>query len=264
VVAQRTSGYRKPTLKAPLFPAPNSVDPERHRMVAIAAGTDTYGRVKKISGTPIVTKFAMLQFLPLYPLESFYLVGAGPIETTGIPFFASLHTVSINGIPLASVDKTSVVVAYARGLFGALAIIGFLVIVPGIMYLTGEHLDDIAMYGMRGLLISLFTGIVGGMLTYAIPLTPRREYDIRRYSEKVLGFAIDAALLRPDTSASLLEYLGERYEIEPNSPLQWIHHLIAARANIAQKSNMHRMEAQTDELLEKLRHAERIGDFQTM
>lgn len=30
-------------------------------MVHVSAGTDTYGRVKTVSGTPIVTKFAVLQ-----------------------------------------------------------------------------------------------------------------------------------------------------------------------------------------------------------
>lgn len=36
-------------------------------MVHVVAGTDTYGRVKCVLGTPIVTKFAMFQLLPLYP-----------------------------------------------------------------------------------------------------------------------------------------------------------------------------------------------------
>ena len=123
-------------------------------MVHISAGTDTYGRVKAVAGTPIVTKFAMLQLLPLYPLQSFYFTGTGPIETTGVPFLASTTSVAIKGIPLATLDVTSVVMAYARGVFGGLAIVGFMVIVPGIMSLTGENLDDFAMTVTRGLLIS--------------------------------------------------------------------------------------------------------------
>jgi hypothetical protein len=36
----------------------------------ITSGSDTYGRVKTVGGVPVVSKFFMLQFLPLYPLQS--------------------------------------------------------------------------------------------------------------------------------------------------------------------------------------------------
>jgi hypothetical protein len=44
-------------------------------MTTVVAGTDTYGRVKAVRGVPIVTRFATLQMLPLYPLQSFYFLG---------------------------------------------------------------------------------------------------------------------------------------------------------------------------------------------
>jgi hypothetical protein len=162
-------------------------------MIHVSAGTDTYGRVKTVAGTPIVTKFAMLQFLPLYPLQSYYFIGTGPTETTGVPFLASMKTVAVSGIPLATVDTTSVAIAYARGVFGALAIVGFMVIIPGIMYLSGERLDNFAMMATRALLISLIVGAVGGLLTYALLLTPRREREIRQHCGELLGVAVDPA-----------------------------------------------------------------------
>ncbi len=140
-------------------------------MMTVSVGTDTYGRVKCVSGTPIVTKFAMLQFLPIYPLQSFYFIKARPVETTGIPFFASRSASAIQGIPLVSVDAVSVLIAYVRSMFAAMALIGCLAFVPLYMNLTGEQLDDHAMIATRVLLIVLVVGVVGGSLTYVIPLT---------------------------------------------------------------------------------------------
>jgi hypothetical protein len=227
-------------------------------MVHVSAGTDTYGRVKTVSGTSIVTKFAMLQFLPFYPLQSFYFIGTGPTERTGVPFLASWTSVAIRGIPLATVDTTSVAIAYARGVFGALVIVGFMVIVPGIMHLTGEHLDEFAMIATRALLISFVTGVVGGLLTYALPLTPRREREIRQYCGELLGVAADPARIESEASASLATYVDEQHQSADNSRVQLIRQLIATRAMIAQAIDSDRMETKTDELLERLRDAERF------
>lgn len=180
-------------------------------MATIHAGTDTYGRVKSVAGTPIVTKFAMLQFFPLYPLQSFYYRGAGPSQSAGIPFFAYTRSVAINGIPLASVDATSVMIAYARGVFAALAVVGFIVILPGILVLTGERLDPFAMVATVGLLMLLVTGIVGGLLTYLIPLTPPRERRIREYCAELLGVSADPARVPPEMSGLLVSFVNERF-----------------------------------------------------
>jgi hypothetical protein len=223
-----------------------------------SAGTDTYGRVKTVSGTPIVTKFRMLQGLPLYPLQSFYFVGTGPAETTRMPFLVSETYVAIKGIPLATVDRTSVVMAYARGVLGVLAILGFMVIIPGIMHLMGERLDDLAMIATGALLICFFTGTVGGLITYALPLTPRREREIRQYCAELLGVSADPARVERETSASLTKYVDEHYRLADNPRTHLIRQLIATRAMIAQSTDSDRMEAKTDELLERLKHADRI------
>jgi hypothetical protein len=229
-------------------------------MITISVGTDTYGRVKTVSGIPIVTKFAMLQFLPVYPLRSFYFTGTGPSETMGIPFLASTRFASIGGIPLASVDKMSVLMAYARSIFAALALVGALSLVPGIMYLTGERLDELALMATRGLLTSLIVGMVGGALSYAIPLTPRREKAIRRYCGELLGVSADPARVPSDLSEFLVEFVDNEPQ-DPGDPReQLIRQLIKARALIAQGTGADRMEAKTDELIDKLRHAEQFAD----
>ncbi len=35
-----------------------------------------HGRVKAVAGVAIITKFAMLNFVPVWPLRSFYQLGA--------------------------------------------------------------------------------------------------------------------------------------------------------------------------------------------
>ena len=63
----------------------------------------------------------------------------------GIPFLAAFHSTPIVGIPLARLDKLSVVMTYARGLFGGMAIIGFIfTFMAFMMWVTGEHLDELA------------------------------------------------------------------------------------------------------------------------
>lgn len=41
----------------------------------------------------------------------------------------------------------------------------------------------------------LILGIIGGWATYLIPLTTRREYEIRSHGYELLGIAIDPARL---------------------------------------------------------------------
>jgi hypothetical protein len=141
--------------------------------MTLTAGTDTYGRVKTVDGVPIVTKFVMFQFVPIYPLQSFYFFGSSESKTSGIPLIASTHTTTFQGMALARIDRLSCLMAYTRSVFAALALFGFLAIVPGIMYFTGEYLDSFALLVTKGLAISFVVGVLGGLTTYMIPLTTR-------------------------------------------------------------------------------------------
>lgn len=226
-------------------------------MVTVSAGTDTYGRVKSVCGTPIVTKFAMLQALPLYPLQSFYFVGTGRSEIVGVPFIASSQSEAIHGISLSHVDTTSVVMAYARGIFGALAIIGSIAMVPIIIHFTGERLDQIAWIATYGLLTSLVVGAVGGLLTYAIPLTSRREREIRTFCTVLLGISADPARVPPDIALQLQQRVELCDDLEDDSRTATIRQLIAVRAKIGQAMDVDQMERKTDELLAVLTTADR-------
>jgi hypothetical protein len=220
----------------------------------VAAGTDTYGRVKKVSGTPVVTKFTMLQFLPLFPLQSFYFTGQGPVERTGIPLLASSQSVHLYGVPLASVDRTSVVIAYARALFAALVTLGMIGAMMGIMALNNPRPpDEFARIMLTVLLGSLVIGVLGGILTYVIPLTPRRERAIRQHCAVLLGVSADPARVPAKLSAALIQYAAEKSEDDTNPATTLVFELIQTRANIAQGTDKDVMEAKTDELLESLR-----------
>ncbi|WP_406696230.1 hypothetical protein V5E97_35105 [Singulisphaera sp. Ch08] len=220
--------------------------------MTVYTGSDTYGRVKSVSGTPIVTKFFMLQCLPIYPLQSFYFEKQGPSESKGIPFLASIQTSAIIGIPLASLDKTSVAMAYVRSLFATLGLVGSLAFMPLMMHLTGEHIDEFGIIATRGLLYSLVIGIVGGALTYAIPLTPRREKDIRRYCAELLGIAADPACLPPYLVMMLVEFVSNQTEAPGDPREQLVRQLINTRLQLVNATYADDLEAKTDRLLDEL------------
>ncbi len=220
--------------------------------ITVLSGTDTYGRVKKVAGTPIVTKFVMLQALPIYPLESYYFLGFGTSKVAGIPFIAETRTMSIQGIRLASIDKTSAAIAYARGLFGALTIVGFFVIVPGIMFLRGDRLDEFATIAMRGLLSAFVIGVLGGILTYIVPLMSRRERFIRQFCAELLGASVDPARVSAETSEDIANFVKQRYGTDIDSRIQCLSTLIDCRANIARSVDRDGMEIKTDQLIERL------------
>lgn len=220
----------------------------------IATGTDTYGRVKTVGGTPIVTRFAMLQAMPIYPLQSFYYARAGRTETLGIPLLASYQAVKVHGIPLARVDRLSVAMAYTRGILGAMTVIGFLAVIPILMRLTGARLDAFAMTAMRVLIACFTIGAVGGLLTYTIPLASKRERRIRRCCGELLGICADparvtlAASVAIEAQAALAASPGDLDS--PRCAL--LQQLVTVRSRVARSVDLDLMEQETDRLLDQL------------
>ena len=164
-------------------------------MYHVTVGSDTYGRVKKVGSTPIVTEFGMVSFFPVFPLESFYFVRFGHSTSAGIPFFAQTHSTAIEGIPLARVDKLSVEMAYARGVFGAMAIVGFIgTFMILIEWMTGDPPNERKAIIATCVGTCLGVGIVAGFCTYICLFTiTRRERNIRRLCGTILGVAADPA-----------------------------------------------------------------------
>ena len=221
-------------------------------MFSVAAGTDTYGRVKTVAGMPIVTKFFMLQLLPIFPLKSFYLIKLDSAKVAGVPFVASVQSSSIHGFPLARVDKISVVMAYLRAFLALLLVVSVpMLVVAVVSYFTGAPGRDTAEI-VWGALAALVGGSVAGGLTYVLPLTTKRERDIRLGCRELLGAAIDPVRLPADLRQLLAEYVRDTFRASPEPRERLLARLVFVRAKLPHAANPEELEAQTDQLLGEL------------
>ena len=240
-------------------------------MVMVVVGSETYGSVKKVGANPIVTRFAMLSHFPVWPLESYYFEGFGARTSEGIPFLHETHQTPIHGIRLARVDKLSVLMAFARGLFGALAIVGFMWGLVGLIsYLGSEPMDELSLIMFRVAVVCFVLGTVLGLCTYLTPFQmTRREKTIRRLSGTILGVCADPARVRPDFAAALASALDESPDLEilsddgngtgtSESP-SLVEQLVRTRLQIALGESRVPLEDRTDELLESIRLLEHPG-----
>ena len=222
---------------------------------------ETYGKVKVVGGTPIVTKFFMVNLFPVYPLQSYYFSHVNKEAMDEVPFLG--FRLSISGIPLARIDRTSVVIAYLRGVCGVLVAIGFLgsifMAVPLLMGEQGMLVDP--KKTLDGMLCGLAIGAVVATLTYVLPLTTRRERRIRRYCGELLGFCADPARVRADLAAEMWQDQLQRSTAAEMSEaalsrLNYLLQLIQARCQIAKGQSVQQMEQTTDELLERLQQCD--------
>jgi hypothetical protein len=176
-------------------------------MVQVIAGTDTYGAVRKVRATPIVTRFAMLQLLPVYPLESYYLVRLGPGTFRGIPFLVSHASQEVHGLRLARLDRLSVAMAYLRALATVLVLPGTIMFfVLFVMVLTGSYQSPDWFAQVLILIVSVMFGVgmlIGGTSYLATYRVDAREKKIREICGSVLGIAADPANIAADSAVEL-------------------------------------------------------------
>ena len=236
-------------------------------MVAVHAGSDTYGRVKKVGSTPVVTKFGMVSAFPLFPLESYYYAGEG--NPQGIPFVYTSK--AIYGLPLARLDTLSVLMAYARGIFGALTVAGFFYFI--MLYIewiggNGRGPDAVALAMRNVLLLCLLVGVSGGLLTYLVPFQiTHREMQIRSACAEVLGISADPANVRADIAHAILANISKQAQQNPIPRPAGVHEsadkhrylalqLVAVRAQIALGEEPESREIETDDLLRRISASE--------
>jgi hypothetical protein len=215
----------------------------------VTAGSDTYGRVKTVAGTPIVTKFAMLQAFPVWPLESFYYIGKSKGTFSGIPLLAWSQTESIRGIPLARIDKLSVLMTYFRAICAILAIPGPILVVTLAVSTIGRRIDGFVV----ALIVASLIATIAGLLTYALPLMGHREREIRQHCGQLLGLSIDPARVRSEVSSQITSHLDRSRGSDEDGRSELLRRLVKTRAMISQTTDKHRLELATDELLEQLR-----------
>jgi hypothetical protein len=142
-----------------------------------------------------------------------------------------------------------------------MVIFGFLAIVPLIMVFTGERMDEFAVTTMRLMITSFVIGIVGGVLSYAIPFTPRRERRIRKSCGELLQICADPARVPADMSVAIEQYaVAAASYLPPNDPSSvLVQHLVIIRARIARGIDVNTMEQKTDEILDRLNQ---LGKFE--
>lgn len=235
-------------------------------MVTAIYGTDTYGAVRKVGTTPIVTRFAMLQFIPLIPLESYYLARHGKERYSGVPLIFSETSRSIHGLKLARVNRLSVLVAYIRAIGGTLFLFGF----TGafVMFLISFQIepnpnDEFQRYIVPvSVAIADLGALIAGPTYLATYMVPEREKRIREACAESLGFAADPACCDQETAEKLLNLakraLAECGTTTPSEllrtprlalPEQARAMVILCRAALALKGDPHKLEHVVDELL---------------
>jgi hypothetical protein len=221
----------------------------------MTVGSDTYGRVKKVGSTPIVTRFFMFAALPVFPLESFYFIQFGATTSDGVPLIAEYRLTAIEGIPLARLDKQSVLIAYVRAVFGAMTVAGAVAML--MVYMSGkgdlsERETEVAT--VVGTVLAI--GTFGGLCTYILPFQmTRRERSIRRLCGTVLRIAADPARVRRDY-VSVIERVLDRSAVA-SGLTEMVHEPARTRLRIALGEPRLALEDHTDSLLERIRTYEK-------
>lgn len=169
-------------------------------MIHVSVGTDVYGAVRSVNRTPIVTKFAMFQAFPLYPLQSFYLQQLGKTTHAGVPLVAGISERTLSGIPCDRVNRLSVFVAYVRAVGATVIIvacIGIFIFGVGSLCEGGGRGKDslIAFLILGGVLAAgLLIALPTYVFTFRVPIRDRR---IREACARFLRLAADPAHVHP-------------------------------------------------------------------
>lgn len=213
----------------------------------VQLGADTYGRVKVVGALPIVTKFFAVNGVPIYPQQSLYFLGQD--TKAQIPFV--LSETMFHGVPLARVDRSSVVVAYARAVFAVCLVVGVCgLFMLGLTVLNSQVIPDAAEWGAYVLGSLAALGIGGGLSTYLFPFVAARERTIRELCGEYLGLCIDPAVIAPDFAAKIDQEMAD--VIDGGRRLELLQRLVRERCRIALANNSAEAEQVTDELMKEL------------
>lgn len=224
-------------------------------------GTYIYGSVKKVDGTSIATSFAMLMGFPLWPIESLYYAGRGESKFQGIPFVFGGTATAIRGLPMAAMDRLSVLITYVRAVSLVLAVI------TGMVFLISFVPDKQGKFGAptpTQTLIERYAGLSGfvlsvsaGILTYCFwAKASQRERAIRHACGQVLGIAADPAFLSCELAESLRQ--GIANTSMPAAPgevqemIDVVRQLIEVRAQMALGFPREHLGRRTEDLLKQL------------
>ena len=182
-------------------------------MIHVAVGTDVYGAVRSVDRTPIVTKFAMLQFLPIYPLESYYLCRLGKRAGSHVPFVGGTSKRQIIGILCNRINRLSALVAYVRGLGAAMALFASIVLfIFGVGMLSDRNFQFEKERQIGAVVVGsvLAGGLLLSLPTYLFTfLVPERERRVRLACARVLGIAADPANVKLEVAKAMIVQADE-------------------------------------------------------
>jgi hypothetical protein len=178
-------------------------------MLGATVGSDVYGAVRRVGRTPIVTKFAMLQFLPLIPLESYYFERLNKPVKTGIPVLARFSEQGIVGLRLARINWLSVAVTYVRALGAGLTMIGTIGLAGSAVSHFSMPLPNEGLLAIASTLI-LVTAAAIALPTYYFTFSVSdRDKAIRTACASVVGIAADPAYVTPDIAENVTAFVDD-------------------------------------------------------
>ena len=127
-------------------------------------------------------------------------------------------------------------------------------------------MDDFALTVTHLAWACLTIGVAGGVLTYLVPTISGRERAIRTYCGEMFGVSIDPAKVVPEVALVVRQMLpplaSPNGAGEIRSRSECLRELILARCDLATKAGSNG-ESRTDELLDQLRHLDRVVSAQT-
>ena len=224
-------------------------------------GVETYGRVKVVGTTPVVTKFFNVMIFPLIPLQSVYLLGQES-KFEGVPMVAGVETVTIYGFPLARLSWISVIWAYMRAIGATLFVVGTCGFVfLGMTYLNDDRIPPenfVLGAQILGSILVIGTGL--GLVTYLLePRASRREVEIRLACGAVMGIFADLAQVTAAAAEKVSQEMASFGDLETEQmreqdveTLKLARQLTLVRARLASQRRDAGLERETDDLLSRL------------
>ena len=182
-------------------------------MIHAIFGTDVYGAVRSVEHTPVVTKFEMIQGIPIKPLESYFLGRLGKESRSGVPFIAEQIDREIIGFPCNRINRLSVFATYVRAVCAILVLISIL---PLFSLVVIRLSDPTFNFDSEKQIIAIVLGgvLAGGLLlvfpTYLFTvIVPLRERRIRHACARVLGIAADPANIKLEIANVMIVQANE-------------------------------------------------------
>ena len=156
--------------------------------------------------------------------------------------------------------------AYVRAALAALVVVGFIGTFTGLISsANGQPMDDFALTVTRLAQACLVTGVAGGGLSWFVPTTRRRGWAFRTFWGVRLGVCIDPGRVVPEVAVAVREMLPQFDSTDragvTRSRSEYLRELILARCDAAAGTGPD-WEALTDDLLDQLRHLDRVASAQ--